>query len=103
MVYLNTSCINNKPAIPGAFGGSMCICQKCKEERRIQKLRGVLIESATKLLTDKMSEFEDDYPDILPKRAIREIEHHNEKLRKIAIELRRVADAIQRQAHRCRH
>jgi len=32
MVWLNTQCINETPP-PGYFGGSMCTCPKCKEER----------------------------------------------------------------------
>lgn len=32
MVHLNTDC-HNFPAPAGSFGGSMCTCSKCKQER----------------------------------------------------------------------
>ncbi len=32
MVYINTKCIN-KPAGPGEFGGSKCVCTKCIDYR----------------------------------------------------------------------
>jgi hypothetical protein len=57
-------------------------------------LKGRLIKHAASLLTERMSEFDDDYPKRFPKKVLREIERHNERLRLMAIDLRLIADAL---------
>jgi hypothetical protein len=54
-----------------------------------------LIVYAAKLVTTlQLSEFREDWPKTMPRAAMDEIERHNEELKKLAIELRRVADSI---------
>lgn len=53
--------------------------------------KSTLIKHSATLLTKRMSEFEDDYPKRFPKYILREIQTHNERLRKIAIDISRIA------------
>ena len=75
----------------------VCYCADCFEPETKNStglLKSKLIKHAATLLTERMSDIDDDYPRRFPKWALREIEEHNERLRLIAIDLRSVADAI---------
>jgi len=65
MVWLNTQCSNEK-ASPGAFGGSMCTCPKCKAER-IEKANiareKVLEEHMQNLFKDSREAMRDAFDD----------------------------------------
>ena len=57
-------------------------------------LKGQLINHAAALLVKRISDFAEDYPRKFPKWVLREIEEHNERLRLMAIDLRKIADAL---------
>ena len=51
-----------------------------------------LITIASRLLTQQLSDCEEDYTFKIPKHMIRKIERHNDMLRRTAIELRGMYD-----------
>ena len=56
--------------------------------------KGALIKVAAALLLGRLSHFREDYPKTMPVNVFREIKRHNEKLRLLAIEVRRVANTL---------
>ena len=78
MVCLNNQCRNFPAATKDSFGGS----------------KGRLIKVAAALLTNRMSDCHEDYPKSVPKWVLRDIEKHNDFLRKMAIEIRSISDSI---------
>ena len=53
-----------------------------------------LIKIAASLLVDRMSDFAEDYPRRFPKKVLKEIEKHNERLRLISIEISKLARTL---------
>ena len=62
------------------------------------ELKSRLIKAAASLLTNRMSDLEDDYPQRFPKYILKEIEKHNDKLASIASEIRKVANTLNHKA-----
>lgn len=53
-----------------------------------------LIKHSATLLRKQLSEFEEDYPKRFPKKVLRDIQEHNERLRLIAIDISSIARAL---------
>lgn len=78
-------------------GGSKSACIELLDESRnlVSLAKNNLIVYASKLVTTlQLSEFREDWPKTMPMAALAEIERHNEELKKLAIELRRIADSV---------
>jgi hypothetical protein len=61
---------------------------------QIKADRLTLVKIAANLLTERLSGYGDDWPQTMPKAALRAIDRHNERQRLWALEIKRVCDNL---------